>query len=79
MIIKSINNRGRKGLIGSVSTEVDSLAFFAGYNDCERCGTRNKVLLDMTDVRSLSKKLGYHREPVGARLARRIIRYYELP
>lgn len=71
--------RVQKTRIGKVVTEGHRLSFFAGYSECGNCGTRCKILMDIDEAREFSKVFGVHsREPIGAKVAKRLMKHYEL-
>ena len=76
MTVQPTNQRGRKTRIGKVCYANNRLAFFAGYNECESCGVKGKVLMNVEDARTFSKLFGNTKEPLGARFARRLARHY---
>jgi len=76
MIVHPIQQRGRKQRVGRVCFDGDRLAFFAGYNDCASCGVRGKVLLSVDDAREFGRHFKQPREPLGARLARKLAQHY---
>lgn len=80
MTLLPVSQRGRKSRIGKVCFDAHGrMKFFAGYGDCLHCGANSKVLLDIDEAREFGRHFAGHiREPLGARIARRLARHYNL-
>jgi hypothetical protein len=68
--------RGRNSRIGAVCYDGNRLAFLAGYNECNKCGVRGKVVMDLSEAREFSKRFGGIKEPLGAKIIRRLAKHY---
>ena len=69
-------NAGKPARIGKVYFANDKLHFHAGYAHIE--GIRHRILLSPDEARELSRRVSGARLPIGARLARRLMRHYGL-
>lgn len=79
MTLSPVSQRGRKSRIGKVMFDGSRMKFFAGYGNCLHCGANSKILLDIDEAREFGRHFGARvREPLGARLARRLARHYGL-
>jgi|GEM_PF-6054349 len=78
MHLQPLSQKGRKARIGKVYFLNDRLTFFAGYGECDNCNSRSRILLSPDDAREFSRAIGGSREPLGARMARRMMRRYGL-
>jgi len=78
LTIRPNKQRERKTRVGRVFFDESHLAFLAGYSVCESCGVDGRVLMKLEEAREFSRKFGGIRELVGVRVARRLMRYYQL-
>ena len=80
MTLSPVSQRGRKARIGKVCFDAHGrIRFFAGYGYCLHCGANSKILLDINEAREFGRQFGAGaREPIGARVARRLARQYNL-
>jgi len=79
MHLQPLSQKGRKARIGKVYFVNDRLTFFAGYGECDNCNARSRILLSPDDARQFSRAIGGGaREPLGARVARHMMRKYGL-
>ncbi|HEX8182082.1 MAG TPA: hypothetical protein VF575_00595 [Candidatus Saccharimonadales bacterium] len=78
MNVKKINYRGRKSRLGAVLNDGGRVAFFGGYHTCSSCGERGKIIIGHADIVMLRRRFGVGREPIGARITRRLSKHYDL-
>lgn len=78
MTVLPIHQRAKRSRIGRVYFVNNRMVFYAGLCECENCGVKGKVLLNIDDAREFGRMFGSHREPLGARIARQLAKHYGL-
>jgi hypothetical protein len=78
MQLQQTRNVGRKARIGKVYFINGKLHFFAGYAKCDGCEAETRVLLPRSNAEEFAKLFGGSRTPVGAKVAKRMLRHYGL-
>lgn len=70
----------RKISVGSTSFHDGRLHFFLGFSECDSCGQKYQVLVNMNDIRSFDRARGTQiwSKPLGYRLTRKLAAKYGL-
>jgi len=76
-VIRHKRAGGKKTRFGAATFETGHLAFFGGYQLCENCGARYKLLISREDLDQLGRMAGSPvKTPMRVRLAKWLLAGY---